>query len=100
MNYSSSFNDDSILARYFGKSSNYTDIPNHLFHEYNVKKGLRNDDGTGVRIGLTRVSDVIGYRSTGAIPSRIWSATAKAISATRRPVSSSCSVFCPTNIPL
>ena len=62
MNYSSSFNDDSILARYFGKSSNYTDIPNHLFHEYNVKKGLRNDDGTGVRIGLTRVSDVIGYR--------------------------------------
>jgi citrate synthase len=62
MNYSSAFNDDSILARYFGKSSNYTDIPNHLFHEYNVKKGLRNDDGTGVRIGLTRVSDVIGYR--------------------------------------
>ena len=62
MNYSSSFNDDSILARYFGKSSNYTDIPNNLFHEYNVKKGLRNDDGTGVRIGLTRVSDVIGYR--------------------------------------
>ena len=55
------FNDDSILARYFGRSSNYTDIPNHLFNEYNVKKGLRNEDGTGVRIGLTRISDVIGY---------------------------------------
>lgn len=55
------FNDDSILARYFGRSSNFTDIPNELFNEYNVKKGLRNEDGTGVRIGLTRISDVIGY---------------------------------------
>ena len=55
------FNDDSILARYFGRSSNFTDIPNNLFTEYNVKKGLRNEDGTGVRIGLTRISDVIGY---------------------------------------
>ena len=57
----SNFNDDSILARFFGKSSNYTDIPNHLYTDYNVKKGLRNENGTGVRIGLTRVSDVIGY---------------------------------------
>ena len=55
------FEDDNILAMFFGKSSNYTNIPNHLFSEYNVKKGLRNDDGTGVRIGLTRVSDVVGY---------------------------------------
>ena len=39
----------------------FTDIPNNLFTEYNVKKGLRNDDGTGVRIGLTRISDVVGY---------------------------------------
>lgn len=54
--------DDSILARFFGKSSNYTDIPNALFKEYNVKKGLRNEDGTGVRVSLTRVSDVIGYK--------------------------------------
>ena len=57
------FNDDNILARFFGKSSNYTDIPTPLFKEYNVKKGLRNEDGTGVRIGLTRVADVIGYET-------------------------------------
>ena len=55
------FDDDNILARFFGKSSNYTNIPNNLFSEYNVKKGLRNEDGTGVRIGLTRVADVVGY---------------------------------------
>ena len=41
------FHDDNILARFFGRSSNFTDIPNPLFKEYNVKKGLRNDDGTG-----------------------------------------------------
>ena len=50
-----------FIAQTFGKSSNYTDIPNHLFKEHNVKKGLRNEDGTGVRVGLTRVSDVVGY---------------------------------------
>ncbi len=55
------YHDDYILARYFGQSSNFTDIPNELFTKYNVKKGLRNDDGTGVRVGLTRVSDVVGY---------------------------------------
>ena len=59
--YNRRFNDDSILARFYGKSSVFTDIPNPLFKEYNVKKGLRNEDGTGVRIGLTKVSDVIGY---------------------------------------
>ncbi|MDU4977290.1 MAG: citrate/2-methylcitrate synthase, partial [Hungatella hathewayi] len=50
-----------FIAQTFGKSSNYTDIPNYLFKEHNVKKGLRNEDGTGVRVGLTRVSDVVGY---------------------------------------
>jgi len=59
--YNRRCNDDSILARFYGKSSVFTDIPNPLFKEYNVKKGLRNEDGTGVRIGLTKVSDVIGY---------------------------------------
>lgn len=36
-------------------------IPNELYKKYNVKKGLRNEDGTGVLVGLTRISDVVGY---------------------------------------
>lgn len=52
---------DNFLAQEFGKSQYYTDIKNSLFKEYDVKKGLRNEDGTGVRVGLTRVSDVVGY---------------------------------------
>ena len=53
--------DDSILARFFGQAANHTDIPGELYTKYNVKKGLRNEDGTGVLVGLTRVSDVVGY---------------------------------------
>ena len=60
------YQDDNVLARFFGKASNYTDIPTPLYSEYNVKKGLRNEDGTGVRIGLTKVSDVIGYEKNEA----------------------------------
>ena len=50
---------DNFLAQEFGKSQYYTDIKNSLFKEHGVKKGLRNEDGTGVRVGLTRVSDVV-----------------------------------------
>lgn len=50
------------MAQVYGKSLNYTDIPNNYFREYNIKKGLRNEDGTGVAVGLTRVSDVVGYQ--------------------------------------
>ena len=50
-----------FIAQSYGKSLNYTNIQNSLFKEYDVKKGLRNEDGTGVRVGLTRVSDVVGY---------------------------------------
>jgi citrate synthase len=32
-----------------------------LYSEYNVKRGLRNSNGTGVLVGLTRVGDVHGY---------------------------------------
>lgn len=37
------------------------DIPNEYFQQYDVKKGLRNEDGTGVRVGLTKIADVVGY---------------------------------------
>lgn len=32
-----------------------------LYNKYNVKRGLRNSDGTGVLVGLTRVGEVHGY---------------------------------------
>ncbi|MBR5501230.1 MAG: hypothetical protein IKV74_06865 [Clostridia bacterium] len=32
-----------------------------LYERYNVKRGLRNADGTGVLVGLTSIGDVRGY---------------------------------------
>ena len=28
---------------------------------YNVKRGLRNEDGSGVLVGLTKIGNVVGY---------------------------------------
>jgi citrate synthase len=36
-------------------------IKSDLYAKFNVKRGLRNSDGTGVLVGLTRVGDVHGY---------------------------------------
>ena len=67
---------ESYLAQFYGKSQNYTEIPNKWYKEYDVKKGLRNEDGTGVRVGLTRVADVVGYEETEngiqAIPGKLY----------------------------
>ena len=35
-----------------------------LFRKYDVKRGLRNDDGTGVLVGLTNIGNVVGYERT------------------------------------
>jgi citrate synthase len=36
-------------------------IDTNLYDRFNVKRGLRNADGTGVLVGLTRIGDVHGY---------------------------------------
>nr|MCU0407906.1 citrate synthase [Bacteroidales bacterium] len=50
-------------------------IDSTLFEEYDVKRGLRNKDGTGVLVGLTNIGDVVGYKKEDgkvvAIPGRL-----------------------------
>ncbi|MCH4148077.1 MAG: citrate/2-methylcitrate synthase [Prevotella sp.] len=36
-------------------------IDNDLFTQYGVKRGLRNEDGSGVLVGLTNIGNVVGY---------------------------------------
>ena len=36
-------------------------IPPSLYTKYDVKRGLRYANGTGVLVGLTRIGDVVGY---------------------------------------
>ena len=49
------------LMTLFEKSKMDNRIDHELYTKHNVKKGLRNEDGTGVLIGLTRIADVVGY---------------------------------------
>ena len=37
-------------------------IDSALFPKYGVKRGLRNEDGSGVLVGLTNIGNVVGYR--------------------------------------
>jgi len=50
-------------------------INSELFEQFEVKRGLRNKDGTGVLVGLTNIGDVVGYKKEGdkvvAIPGRL-----------------------------
>jgi citrate synthase len=38
-----------------------TKIDSDLFPKYGVKRGLRNEDGSGVLVGLTNIGNVVGY---------------------------------------
>ncbi len=46
-----------------------------LYTKYDVKRGLRNANGTGVLVGLTRIGDVVGYEIENgkkiAVPGRL-----------------------------
>lgn len=49
------------LEAIFNQSVIDNNIENEAYTRYNVKKGLRNEDHTGVLVGLTRIADVVGY---------------------------------------
>lgn len=50
-------------------------IDSELFEKFDVKKGLRNSDRTGVLVGLTNIGDVVGYEKENgkviAVPGRL-----------------------------
>jgi citrate synthase len=50
-------------------------IDNELYEQFEVKRGLRNRDGTGVLVGLTNIGDVVGYKKEDgkvvAIPGKL-----------------------------
>ncbi|WP_106828253.1 citrate/2-methylcitrate synthase [Parabacteroides pacaensis] len=52
-------------------------INNELFTRFNVKRGLRNEDGSGVLVGLTKIGNVVGYErlpegGLKAIPGKLF----------------------------
>jgi citrate synthase len=61
-----------ILKKLNSYSTNSSQIDKELFTRFNVKRGLRNQDGSGVLVGLTNIGDVVGYERDGdkVIPAR------------------------------
>jgi len=65
-----------IIKKISEQITRTTQIDPELFKTYNVKRGLRNEDHTGVVVGLTKVGDVVGYErdedgALKAIPGRL-----------------------------
>ena len=52
---------DEFISRNANLTAASCQIEESLFKQYDVKRGLRNADHTGVLVGLTRVGSVVGY---------------------------------------
>mgnify|MGYP000087379936 CR=1 FL=1 len=52
-----------IIYKLSEEMKNATRIENELFKKFDVKRGLRNEDGTGVLVGLTKIGNVVGYET-------------------------------------
>jgi len=59
-----------ILEKIESYSLKASEIEKSLYTKHDVKRGLRNQDGSGVLVGLTHIGDVVGYnkRDGGIIP--------------------------------
>lgn len=55
-------NEEAFISRMAEKISGADLIDNDLYTKYDVKRGLRNANGTGVVVGLTRIGEVSGYK--------------------------------------
>ncbi|MBQ3390047.1 MAG: citrate synthase [Firmicutes bacterium] len=43
------------------------EVDQELYEKYDIKRGLRNSNGTGVRVGLTKIGCVEGYREIDGV---------------------------------
>ena len=50
-----------LLGKLTNAASTKSHINPTLYTKYDVKRGLRNNDGTGVLVGLTEVGEVMSY---------------------------------------
>ena len=53
--------DEEFLKKLSELSEKSSMIDQELFDKFNVKRGLRNKDHTGVLVGLTHIGNVMGY---------------------------------------
>lgn len=69
-------NGKKIITKLKEPVSKACEIDSPLFETYDVKRGLRNSDGSGVLVGLTNIGDVVGYAKEDgkvvAIPGELY----------------------------
>lgn len=53
--------DNTFLKHLSGLAEKNDTINSELYEKYDVKRGLRYANGTGVLVGLTKIGDVVGY---------------------------------------
>ena len=53
---------DYLVFKLADKVKTTSRIDSALFQQYGVKRGLRNEDGSGVLVGLTNIGNVVGYK--------------------------------------
>ena len=58
---------EDVLVELYKQAAGDNDIPAELYKKYDVKKGLRNENKTGILVGLTRICDVVGYEMVDGI---------------------------------
>lgn len=56
------FENNAFVNELTGKIASNNLIESEYYDRYKVKRGLRNENGTGVLVGLTRVGSVTGYK--------------------------------------
>ena len=54
-------NKEYLIYKLSDEVKNSCKIDREAFTKFNVKRGLRNDDGSGVLVGLTNIGNVVGY---------------------------------------
>lgn len=55
-------NKDYLIYKLSDEVKSSCKIPRESFQKFGVKRGLRNEDGTGVLVGLTNIGNVVGYK--------------------------------------
>lgn len=58
---------DGFIKQHSGLAADSCKIEENLFKEFDVKRGLRNSDHTGVLVGLTRIGSVVGYEKSNGV---------------------------------
>lgn len=55
-----------LVYKLSDEMKSHTKMDAGLFKKLDVKRGLRNEDGTGVLVGLTNIGNVVGYERNGS----------------------------------